>query len=239
MAKKNLIATERGTFLYPHLTTPDTKFDDDGIYKVKLNLPASEKTAEIIEAIDAAAAEALAEAKKENASKKTPKGSKPPKLELCDDMPYIVDDEDGSVTFSFKMKASGKDKDGKLWTRHPALFDSKGNPLAKKVIKIGSGTEGKISFELSSFYQPKLGAGVTLRLYGAQILKLVEWGERDAAGLGFGVEDDGFSADDLEDADNEFAGASAKGDSDDFTTDGADTGEAADSVADDHTSDEF
>src|SRR5690348_836760 len=161
MAKK-LTATPVGEAVHPWLQVgkPDTKFDSDGVYHVKLTLPNGEFATNLIEQIDEAAKTALADAKKAHAGKKPAKGQKPPKLALCDDMPY-VQDEDGTVTFNFKMKAKGKDKDGKEFTLVPTIVDAKGKPV--KGAKIGNGSKLRISFSLDSFYQPKLGAGVTLR----------------------------------------------------------------------------
>lgn len=194
MAKKDLIVTDAGTMIYPHLTKPDTKFNKDGVYHVKLNVAESEKTSALRQAITDGAAKALADAKEANKGKKVEKGKKAPKLALCDDMPF-TEDEDGTTTFTFKMIAHGKDKEGKAFTRKPSIFDAKGTPITKE-LKIGGGTLSKISFALDPFYSPQLGAGVTLRLYGVQILKLVEWGTRSAESLGFEAED-GFSAEDV------------------------------------------
>jgi len=219
MAKKDLQVSDVGSFIYPHLTTPDMKYKMAfGEYHVKVNMPASEKALALKEAVDTVAAAALVEMKEKYAGKKVEKGSKPPKIKLCDDMPYR-EEEDGTITFSFKSNAGGLDKDKKPWTRKPALFDSHGVPI-KREIKIGGGTVGKVAFEISPWNESQTGAGAKLRLYSVQILKLVEWGTRDAAGYGFEAEEDGFSVNDLE-ADNEFTATDAESGDDGFAADAA------------------
>ena len=121
----------------------------------------------------------------------------------------------------FKMTASGTSKKtGKDWKRQPALFDAKGKPLTGKNIKIGGGTIGKVSDELMKWGTLQLGASVKLALEGVQIIELKEWGTRDAKSFGFG-EEEGFSADDVEDEE-----------------DGSDFGDESESSTDDETSEE-
>ena len=94
------------------------------------------------------------------------------------------------------MKASGVRKsDGKPWTRQPAIFDGQGNYIpSDRRPQIGGGTEGKVSFELSGFYTTLVGAGVSLRLQGVQILSLVEFGGGSAESHGFEAEADAYVA---------------------------------------------
>lgn len=191
MAKK-LRVSPRGVAVYPHLTTPDTKFDEDGAFHTKLRCSPKDAAAQALKSdIDAAAQAALKEAK---AKEKDPKKLK--KIKLCENMPYEVDDDTGDITFTFKTKASGKrKKDGKAWTRKVPMFDAKLNPIDNT--EVWSGSVLKVSFELNPFgvesYSPLVGVGVSLRLEGVQVLELKQGG-RDAAGLGFG-EEEGFEAD--------------------------------------------
>lgn len=198
--KREKHISPKGTFSWPKLTVPDTKFKPEGEYSVKLLLDSdSVECKRLIKQIDAAAAESLAEAK---ANAKNPAEAK--KWETKS-VPYavVLDQETGDETdqteFNFKMTASGTSKKtGKDWKRQPALFDAKGKPLTGKNIKIGGGTIGKVSYELMKWGTLQLGASVKLALEGVQIIELVEWGSRDAKSYGFG-EEDGFSGDDLED----------------------------------------
>src|SRR6185437_14036176 len=173
----------RGILGYPWVQTPDTKFDADGRYSTKLSLT-PDKAAPLIDQIDEAIKESHAQAVKDNPNKKTIKKIDPP---------YKVDEDTGNVVFSFAAKAGGKikkgPKAGQTWERKVLVFDSKGKPLSKQV-KIGSGTEAKVSFELNPYYVPKDGAGVSLRLCAVQVLNLVEWtGGGSADQYGFGEED--------------------------------------------------
>ena len=68
------------------------------------------------------------------------------------------------------------------------LFDRTGKPLTGEP-KIGTGTEAYVSFEFRDFYTPLVGAGVSLRIKAAQLLKIVEYGA-DASTYGFSSEDD-------------------------------------------------
>jgi hypothetical protein len=187
MAKK-LVTSPKGTLVYPWLNgKPDTKFKEEGQWKTGLRLLATDPAAiKLMKEIDDRIDHAVAEAKKNADSPKKAKAVKP-----CDDKPYRMetDDDDnptGNVIFNFKMKASGVNRKTKEeFTRKPALFDAKGEPLPSGV-KIGGGSEAKVSFEFFEFPPAgKTGAGVSLRLAGVQIIKLVEWGAGDAEYFGF------------------------------------------------------
>src|SRR3546814_7653155 len=81
------------------------------------------------------------------------------------------------------MTATGvSKKTGKAWTRKPNIFDAKGNQL-KNPPSIGGGSEMKLSVELFPYYAANdKTVGVSFRLEAAQIIKLVQFGARDAAG---------------------------------------------------------
>src|SRR5438034_8310492 len=108
--------------------------------------------------IDAEMKAALELAKKDN-----------PKVRIkAADKPYIAvindaDEPTDEVVFTFKMRASGIDKETKEpWQRRPALFDAKGKPLVGE--EIGAGSEIKVAFTIAPFYTSLVGAGVSLRL---------------------------------------------------------------------------
>lgn len=198
--KREKFISPKGSFSWPKLTVPDTKFKPEGEYSVKLILESdSPECKRLIKQIDAAAAESLAEKKSEA------KNAAEAKKWETKSVPYaeVLDEETGDPTgqteFNFKMTASGTSKKtGKDWKRQPALFDAKGKPLTGKNLKIGGGTIGKVSYELMKWGTLQLGASVKLALEGVQIIDLKEWGSRDAKSYGFG-EEEGFSGDDLED----------------------------------------
>lgn len=202
MAKK-YPATPRGVFVFPRLTgEADTKFDAAGIYSVKLRLDA-DKAAPLIEKIDAEMQAAFEKAKKEAGSPMKAK-----KVKLAD-APYTEEDE-GTFLFNFKMKHKVEPKKGKPFTQKPAVVDGALKPIADTV-RIGGGSEGKVSYELIPFYQVLTGAGVSLRLIGAQVLKLVEFGGRSGESMGFEAEEDGWDGEDAEDTEESTEAATTEG----------------------------
>jgi hypothetical protein len=198
MASKNpRFTSPRGTAVYPHLTTPDTKFKDEGEFHTKLRVPADKADA-LVKQIEAEIAKIVAETKKE-------KKLKTVKLATA---PYSVDDESGEVTFTFKMKASGvSKKTGKDWSRTPVFFDAKGAAI-KEAPKVGGGSTLRVNFEFFPYYTAAVGAGVKLALEAIQVLDLVEFGgNRKASDYGFETED-GF---DTSETDATEAGFTADG----------------------------
>lgn len=198
--KKIIQTSPRGVFVgYPKLAQADTKFKAEGEYSVKLALPADHPWAtKTIAAITKMADEKLAEMVKNDDRPAGKKKAEPWKLN--DSLPYANEldkdsgEETGRVVFSFKATASGVYKSGprkgEKWNRKIALFDAKGQPAAG--VNPWGGSEGCVSFEMIPYaVSAKIGAGVKLGLEAAQIIKLVQGGERDAAGYGFAAQEDG------------------------------------------------
>lgn len=201
------LVTPKGRAIYPHLNAPDTKFNSDGVYTVKIGVPAGSAGA-LIKKLDEAYKEALKAGKEAyNALPPEKRKIKGKVKEFTEaGLPYVEDTEKDEVVFSFKMNASYKNKAQEVVPLKPALFDAKGKPI-NKALKVGGGSLIKVSFEVAPYFALNLGAGVSLRLNAVQILELKEFGQRDAAGHGFDAED-GFSADDDEDesaASDDFA----------------------------------
>lgn len=195
-AKRKTVYSPKGTFLYPKLTKPDTKFDPEGVYSVKLVVE-GEAASDLIEKIDAeieaSYQEALEEAGTPAKKKKVKKADAPYQPEEDDE-----GNETGNIIFNFKLKAIGKNsKTNETWRNVVKLFDARNREIVgakKKAINIGSGTFGRIAFQMNPFYTAQVGAGVSLRLLAAQIIDLVEFG----GSFDFGEEDGGFSAEDIE-----------------------------------------
>ena len=207
MAEKKKVerfVSPKGIASYPYLTNPDTKFNPDGEYKVSL-IVAGDDASKAIDFLTEKHNASVAQAKKENAGKRVKEG----------ELPFIEND-DGTVTFKFKMKAKVTPKKGDPFEQKPALFDAKGKPLTGEP-KIGGGSTIKVSYEVVPYYTAIAGAGVSLRLKAVQIIELKEYsGGGNAESYGFG-EEEGFEADD-EDNDPPF--------DTDKTTAGGDTGGA-------------
>lgn len=191
--------TEIGTAIYPYLIEPDTEYNADGEYKVKLRLSPDAKVydekrkalADIQVFIDEKMEASLEKAQQEN------KG----KIKEAD-APYTIDEDTGDILVNFKLKAKGQTRDGKEFEQRPALFDAKGKPFDGE--SVWGGSRIKVSFEVVPFYTKLIGAGVTLRLKAVQIIELKAGGSGASAGsYGFG-EEEGYEAED-EASDNGFA----------------------------------
>ena len=177
--------TAAGTAIYPYLTKPDTQFNPDGEYKVKLKLSPDaelkdskgESRGTLQEFLDAMTGKSVAKAKQENPKKRIKEA----------DAPYTFDEDDGSLLVNFKLKAKVKTKDGSEFEQAVALFDAKGKPFDGD--EIWGGSTVKVSFEVVPFYTAMIGAGLTLRLKAAQIIELKKGGEQSADSFGFGEED--------------------------------------------------
>lgn len=181
------ITTPICKFQYPKLVEPDTKFNPEGVYRLS-------------GVMDAAAADGISTQLDELLSrhKDSLKAQAPTQKFKLVELPWAFEDVDGKPCFIIKakQKASGVDRDGRRWTAAPALFDAKGVAIKDResLKDMWSGTTGRINFDACPFYNPALGAGVTLRLRGVQIIDLVEGGG-SAESFGF-TEQDGYSAGD-------------------------------------------
>jgi hypothetical protein len=189
VAKKTFIVTPAGIAIFPHLHAADTKFDKAGVYSTKQAQEPSPARDSLVSQLETALAESVAEAKKELNAKKPGSGNKIKQA----DLPWVEQldsegNETGNLVFNFKMKASGKTREGKEFTQNPKLYDAKGNPLPQGT-KIGGGSIIKVAFEINKFYTATVGAGVSLRLKAVQVLDLKTWEGGNAASFGFGVEE--------------------------------------------------
>lgn len=208
-ARKKLpqIVTPKGAFRFPKLSEPDYGTKDypkpDGEYSVQLVVDIdSPEFKQLVAALDPLHKEALAEAaekfkaldvgtrKKFEAKKIKGPQANPIFSEIYD---KETEKPTGQVFFKATMKASGEykkgPKQGQKWSRTPMIFDAKGRRMAK-VPSIWSGTIGKLSVEVSSYFIPgTAAAGIKLNLNGVQIIDLVSGGQRSASDMGFGAEE--------------------------------------------------
>lgn len=183
------LTSPRGVFIYPRLTEPDKKFvKPDGEYHTKFALAEGEdSTDEFIETLETE----LKATRKEFIADKTNKMTKAKvKRSSIADLYEVEADDEGEETgrliFKFKLKARIVTKD-KAWDQKPRLFDAQAEPIEAE-IRPWTGTEGKCSLELFPYYMESTKQfGLSLRLKGAQILKLVE-------GSGESAEDQGFES---------------------------------------------
>ena len=188
--------TPAGEAVFPRLVEPSTKFDDDGVYSLKLRIkdsPEADKLIAQIEAVQEQAFNAAIEAALNPVAKKKIKRAEP---SYTRDLDRDTGEDTGHWLFNFKMKASGvSKKTGKAWTRKPALFDSKGKPITHftKNEELWSGSIVKVAFELRPFVSPSFGAGCSQTLQAVQVIECVSGDGKTAQAYGFDEEEDGFS----------------------------------------------
>lgn len=205
MAKQQLpkIVTPKGVAIYPKLTAPD-EFKGEKNYKTGLLLdPSDAGVPEFIAKVQEAAQESFdeweAEAKKEMASATGAKKAKLKKameeMELHTPLAPEYDDEGeetGNFILNVKMKAEGVTQAGKAWDRRCPLFDSRGNDVTKTTPMLWGGSVLKLQVTLVPFAMTGTSrAGVSGRLEAVQIVTLAAGG---ADGSAFGVEEDGYVA---------------------------------------------
>lgn len=204
MAKQKLerFCTPAGIAVYPHLNRPDTKFNADGEFKVKLRLPADDAQP-MIEKIDAAMEQSFADAKageKNAAKRKKIKRADPPYSPTYDE----EGNETGDIEISFKLRHRVTPRKGDPFTQRPVLFDAKGKPMDENIY---GGSRIKVAGEIFPFNSPTVGAGVSLRLKAVQVLELVSSSGADASAYGFeeedGYESNGFDGDEDSDQDED------------------------------------
>ena len=171
--------TPRGTAVFPHLNTPDTKFDENGVYSPKLAL-SDEAAAELSDELTAAHAAAYERHCKEQKKPKLKKFDLPMEDELSQD-----GEPTGNTLFKFKSKA----RTAKGVARKIVLVDAKKKPLTEH---IGGGSQIKINYRITDWYVPALGVGLSLQINGVQVLDLKEnsGGNADA----MFDEEDGFES---------------------------------------------
>lgn len=167
--KLTTYTTPAGTAFYPYLFTPDTKFDANGVYNVKLKL--TEKEAKPI--IDMINKEITSELAKNKSTKKS------------EFLPYKK--VDGSIEFHFKQKAKGKTKAGVEYEKKVKVFDAKGKMITTPLI-VYSGSTVKVAYQIRPYFTNILGCGATLVLQAVQLLNLVE-GNQSKDNFGFNQED--------------------------------------------------
>lgn len=205
--QKTELTTARGIAVFPQLNEPSTKFDSNGVYECRLRYAADDafidtfrsRAQKVIDVKYDEITEQLKADGKAGLVAKIKKMDAPIKVEEDPE----TGDETGFVTIKAKKTASGiAKKTGKPWKSKPDIFDARGNKLTNAPA-IGGGSEMKMNVELFGYYAPNTKeVGCSVRLNGVQVIKLVQYGARDAGGYGFGAEEDG---DDLSGMEQDFA----------------------------------
>jgi len=149
MAQYPVHITPVGTAAWPWLNKPDTRFDGDGIYQVKMIF--NKKDIKPIQAI----VDPLMDGGKHH----------PIKPEKDDEGKST-----GNYVVNFKMKARIKTKGGDVFTQKPVLLDAVGNRV---IDQVGAGSKLKIAYQAIPFNQG--AGGVTMRMQKVRIVDLVEY----------------------------------------------------------------
>ena len=192
MAKRFATATSpRGTFVFPHFTTPDTKYQAAGEYHTKVAFDLKDPAA--------LAFFAKLEAVRDQFISDNPDDLSPAVIKKANINSVFEEecDQEGNETgrgfVRCKLKAKVETKT-KSWTQKPALFDAQAKPITDTELQVWSGSEGKVNVEMVPYYMASTKTvGISLRLKGVQLLKVISGSTDDAGGMGFG-EEDGFVA---------------------------------------------
>lgn len=202
------VTSPKGTFKFPKLNTPDTKFKAEGEYGVKL-IVSREDAIPLLAQLEDEAENRFNETKEtltakvaEEKGEKKAKAKKELENLKRADLPVkdCVDDDgepNGDIEINFKMKAQRTDKaTGKIIKMTPKFFDAKGKELKGGAIpQVWGGTVGYVAGSIVPFYTAAVGAGASLRLAAVQIIELVTAGGGNADSFGFGKDEDGYEAD--------------------------------------------
>jgi hypothetical protein len=183
-----VITTPKGKAVWPRIDTPDTKFDEDGVYSCKLHVSEG----------DFKAFEAIVKPKLDAAYKEECSRQGKDKIRMAASSPLRINDEgDHEIYAKQKAKVHTKSKGTLEFTI--AAVDSQGKKI--DMPKIGSGSTLKMAVEINTWFVPSQGFGYTLRLRAVQVLDLIEYGGGDSS-FGFGAEADGYvgSGESLNDA---------------------------------------
>lgn len=157
--KHKRVQTPVGEAIYPWLNKPDTKYNADGVYKVKLKIPLGQELTDFVDTvqaeIDAVYNEALEEAKTS--------GKRPPKKA---ELNYYDDGEYGYL--SVKCNAKINLKDGGVIEKKMTILDANGDYF-DGVRYVNNGSKLAAVVDLVRMNNPVVGAGVSLRLITVKV----------------------------------------------------------------------
>lgn len=192
--------TPAGVAIWPRVNTPDTKFNPDGAYSARLAFAPTaiqefiDKYTETLDEFEVTKRAELAETAKGTDKKKAKAAAESLKnltrVEIG--KPEIGDDgeETGRILINFKLNAKYTNKDtGKTTLYVPKLFDSKGKATT---VAVWGGSVLKIAGTVNPYFSAKDDEiGVSFRLSGVKIIKLVTKGGQTADTMGLGGGEEG------------------------------------------------
>lgn len=162
-----LLTTPAGKAVYPYLQVPDTKFNDDGLYNVKLHV-SEEDYNSFKEKIDELFEDAL-KAERQRQGKT--------KISMASSSPLRITDE-GDHEIYAKQEAKKMTKSKGLLQFSVAAFNATGEKI--KMPAVAGGSVLKLAVMPNFWFVPSQGFGYTLRLRAVQIIDLIE---RDTAAV--------------------------------------------------------
>lgn len=162
----------KGTCQWAKVHVPDTRFNEDGVYSIDIDLPTEEDQEAVREALLPLAQEAFDKAVKEKASLKK-------QLTLRDMVKVRYDEEGDEIGHYIQIKQVAKaySKKKEQWYEFPPkVTDSQGNIMSKDQL-VGNGSEVVVLFEPSGYVMPSDKTyGVSLKgLRQVKVLSLVEY----------------------------------------------------------------
>ena len=190
------IVTPKGTAVWPKLNTPDTKFNADGEYTVKLKLTV-EDSQPLIKQL-----EEQRDFYKAQAVKKDPKVKQYGEAPLYEEETDDQGDLTGFNIFKFKQKANITLRDGSTRPMTVALFDCNKTPTHQEVT---GGSTIKVAFKAIGYAMPSTRmVGVSLRPSAVQIIELAASASASEA-VDLFEKEDGFVADSFDNVEKEAA----------------------------------
>lgn len=179
-----------GVFEHPWLNKPDTEFNKEGLWHVKVGLNGTDAE-KLKQRIDAAVDATYDDFVKDKTPAERKKWSKL--------YPYeVLEDDDGAATgeivFTFKQNAKIKLKDGTTKDVRPFVVDANGNDTKKAIF---GGSEGRVKYSMRAIrVDSSKGVGIRLDFAGVQVTKLAQ----GSGGMGFGKIDGGYVDDSQDDS---------------------------------------
>lgn len=208
--KRITYATPKGRALFVHVVSPDYGTDKfplaEGQFSLSLILGADE-SAVLKERLEGELEKAREYADEKFMELKRVTREKLGKVTfnpICEPVYDENDEPTGEYRWRFKTNAfvADKNSNGKKRKRVIPLFDTLNQPVHLKE-EPGNGSVVRVSFTCNPYFVEGQGmGGLSLYLNAVQIVKLVKFGERDAASYGFTVDEDeadGFKAADARD----------------------------------------
>jgi len=166
---KKIWKTPHSEAIWPKVILPETKFDPAGVYEIRFKVKDPEHEKKF-----------LAEMEEEYELAYRQTCEEKHQTQLPRDKPPWKKDSDGRTIFKAKLKASGV-FDGQPWeNKPPKLYDA----AAKRIespdpnkLRSGNGSIVRVVFRIYPYPRVVQKFGITLRLKGVQLLKLIEYDE--------------------------------------------------------------